>query len=411
MRLTAKAVDALALPDGKADVIHFDDDLPGFGFRLRRSGDRVGRSWCVQYRRGGATRRMTLSSVLTCEQARGEAKRLLALVALGQDPQGEKQQARASDRHTLGVLIRDYLAAKEGTIRERSMIETRRYLTGSYFKSLHGRPVDSVLRKDVASCLLTISQKHGQVAASRARSAISALFVWSMQNGLCESNPVIGTAPPKAAPPRSRALSDDEIVKVWKAAGDDDFFGRIVKLLILLGARRTEVGGLRWSEIDLDRAVWVLPSERAKNGKEHSLPLPSLAVEIIRSVPEVVDRDALFGARGLGFTGWATSKRRLDDRLGDTVRPFVLHDIRRSVATRMCDLGVEPHVVEEILNHQSGHRRGIVGVYNKSTYKVAVQRAMTMWNNHIAALVEGRSAGSTVIAFPQASAAAHSGDN
>src|SRR5262249_8687666 len=141
-----------------------------------------------------------------------------------------------------------------------------------------------------------------------------------------------------------------------------------------------------------------------KNGREHTLPLGSLALEIIRSVPQVVDRDPLFGARtDRGFTSWAEHKRALDARLGDQVRPFVLHDARRTVATRMCDLGIEPHVVEQLLNHQSGHKRGPAGVYNKSKYPIAVQKAVAAWDRHLRALIEGRDERRKV-AFPQATA-------
>jgi integrase len=159
-----------------------------------------------------------------------------------------------------------------------------------------------------------------------------------------------------------------------------------------------------WSEIDLGADAWTIPSARAKNGREHSLPLGSLALDVIRSVPQIVGRDVLFGARtARGFTGYAEGKRALDARLGDQVRSWTLHDIRRTVATRLCDLGVEPHVVEQILNHQSGHRGGIVGVYNKSKYERAVQSALAMWDRHLRALIEGRE-DRRVVAFLQATA-------
>jgi integrase len=157
-------------------------------------------------------------------------------------------------------------------------------------------------------------------------------------------------------------------------------------------------------EFDLERSTWTIPAKRAKNGREHSLPLGSLSREIIASVPQVVGRDLLFGARtDRGFTSWAEHKRALDARLGEQVRPWVLHDLRRTVATRLCDIGIEPHVVEQILNHQSGHRGGIVGVYNKSKYTIAVQKAVAVWDGHLTTLVEGRER-RKVIAFPQATA-------
>ena len=391
MKLTSKAVAALMLPSGKTDAIFFDDDLPGFGYRLRQSGDKVGRSWVAQYRHAGQTRRITLgsASVLGSDQARGEAKRILAQAALKQDPGSERKRKAASDRFTFTSLVEQYLAAKKPVVRSRTFTEAQRYLQSSYFKPLHNVPVDAISRRDIAARVLVIARENGQVAAGRARSALSGMYSWAMASGLTEVNPTIGTPKPKAAPPRDRVLSDQELVAIWDAAGNDDF-GRIVRLLVTTGQRRSEVGGMCWTELDLDRSsTWTIPGSRTKNHLEHTLPLPPLAIDIIKTVPEVVGRDLLFGARtDRGFTSWAEHKRALDARLGDQVKPWTLHDLRRTCATRLCDIGIEPHVVEQILNHQSGHRRGIVGVYNKSKYTVAVQNAVAAWDRHLRALIE-----------------------
>jgi Arm DNA-binding domain len=180
MKLTGKACAALMLPSGKTDAIFFDDDLPGFGYRLRKSGDKVGRSWVAQYRHAGQTRRMTLgsASVLSSEQARTEAKRLLALAALGQDPATEKKRRASADRFTFAALAEQYLAAKQPpVVRRRTFIEAQRYLRSSaYFGPLFNLPVDAITRRDIAARVLAITQKNGQVAAARARTALSAMF-------------------------------------------------------------------------------------------------------------------------------------------------------------------------------------------------------------------------------------------
>jgi integrase len=391
MKFTAKTIAALTLPSGKADHFEWDDDLPRFGYRLRASGDKVARSWVVQYRHAGQSRKMTFDPVLTLEQAKGEAKRILALVALGQDPATEKKRKAAADRHTFKALAEQYLEAKESVVRPRTFTEWKRYLEGPYFKSLHNKPVDQITRKDIAACLLEIAKKHGQIAMARARSALSAMFSWAMENGLAENNPTIGTAKPKPPPERTRVLSDPELLLLWQATEEPTPFNRIVRILLLTGQRRSEVGGMAWPELgNLDRAEWVIPSERAKNGREHKVPLGSLALDIIRSVPQIIGRDLLFGARtDRGFTGWAEFKKALDRRLGDAVRPWTLHDLRRTCATRLCDLGIEPHHVEALLNHR-GHKAGVAGVYNKSRYERAVKNAIETWNRHILDLIEGR---------------------
>jgi integrase len=161
-------------------------------------------------------------------------------------------------------------------------------------------------------------------------------------------------------------------------------------LLILTGCRRQEIGGMFWSELDVERGTWTLPKERSKNGRAHTLPLPAMAWSVINAVPRIASRDHLFGVRaGSGFTAWAANKTALDQRLGDTVAPFILHDIRRSVATRMADVGVQPHIVEQILNHQSGHKAGPAGIYNRSSYEREVRIALALWADHVRTLITG----------------------
>jgi integrase len=393
MIFTAKAVAALVLPAGKDDEIHFDDQLPGFGYRLRRqwSDGPVRRSWVVQYRRAGATRRITLgnAAVLSAEAARTAAKRVLGAVALGQDPQADRVDRRAKDKLSFRSVVDEYLAVKQTQVRRHSFTETKRYLTGDYFKPLHSLALDTITRKDIAARLLVIA-RGGTVAAARARATIAAFFVWCLQMGLVDSNPCIGVIKPKDTEGRSRALGEAELAAVWRAANDTlGEFGRIVRLLILIPGRRQEIGGMRWSELEAGRGTWTLPAERSKNNRAHTLPLPPAAWAIIETVPRAASRDNLFGVHAeQGFTHWAL-KSELDRRLGAAVAPWTLHDLRRSVATRMADIGVQPHVIEQVLNHQSGHKAGIAGVYNKSSYEREVRAALAMWADHVRALAEG----------------------
>jgi integrase len=390
MKLTTKTIPRLALPDGKTDAIYFADDLPGFGLRLRASGDRVLRSWVCQYRRGGATRRLLLGSadVLGVEQAKAAAKKALAAVALGEDPQADKATRRQKDAHNLRAVIEDYLAAKKGTVRQRTYREIVRYLTGSHFRALHSMPVDTITRRDVAARLTRITAEIGPITAVRARGALSGFYVWAMGNGLAESNPIVGTLKPQDAKPRERVLDDSELAAIWRTSGDDAY-GKVIKLLILTGCRRQEVGGMRWDELDLERGTWTIPAARTKTGRQHTLPLPPLALDIIESVPERVGRDHLFGTHSPdGLSHWH-AKADLDRRLGAAVKPWRLHDLRRTVATRMADLGVQPHVIEAVLNHQSGHKAGVAGIYNRSSYEREVTAALAMWADHIRSLIEG----------------------
>jgi integrase len=402
MKLTAKAVNGLTLPAGKGDVIFFDDAVPGFGFRLRQgAGGKVLRSWIVQYRRVGQTRRMLIGSaeVVGAEQARLQAKKALGAVANGQDPQGERADRRDADKLTLRKAIDEFLAVKQRELRSRSFFETARYLTGAYFKPLHSMPLDTISRRDVATCIVRIARESGNPTASQARSKLSAFFAWCMRMGMVEANPVIGTHEPAKNKSRERVLSDDELSSIWRACGNDEYC-KIVKLLILTGARRQEIGGMCWSEINFEAGTWTLPAQRSKNGRAHTLPVLPMMRQIIESVPRMATRDQLFGERAtIGFTGWHDCKPGLDQRSGVTDE-WHLHDLRRSVATRMADIGVQPHIIEQILNHQSGHKRGPAGIYNRSSYAREVRAALAQWEDHIRALVSGGER--KIIAYPHA---------
>lgn len=196
---------------------------------------------------------------------------------------------------------------------------------------------------------------------------------------------MIGSNKPVEGPPRDRVLADDELAAIWRACGDDDY-GHVVRLLVLTGCRREEIGGLRWIEVDPKERLIRLPAERCKNHRAHDVPLTDLAWSILQEQP--VTGEHVFG-RSVGFGAWSRGKEGLDERLIGKAEPWRLHDIRRTVATRMADLGIMPHVIEAALNHQSGHKRGPAGVYNRSRYEREVRNALALWSDHVRALVEG----------------------
>jgi integrase len=389
-RLTREA----AAPGAAPDAIFFDEDLSGFGLRLRRSGGGLRRSYVAQYRAKGRTRRMKIGTVekISPDEARKAAKKLLARVELGDDPQSDKMAARAKAENTMRSIVERYLETKQAVLRPASIKVTRLYLTGDYFKPLHNLPATDIGLSDVAGCLSKIAKTSGTMTASRARAALSAMFSWAMGEGLLGPkpvNPVIGTNNPQASAPRDRVLSDAELAAIWRECGDDDF-GRIVRLLILTGCRREEIGGMRWSEIDMEQRVLALPAERVKNKHAHALPLCDAALEIISGIPRMLHSDTVFSRRGgASFSAWSLAKVALDARLGDKVAEWRLHDLRRSAATGMANIGVQPHIIEAVLNHYSGHRAGIAGIYNRSRYEAEVRAALVLWSSHVQTIVGG----------------------
>jgi len=225
------------------------------------------------------------------------------------------------------------------------------------------------------------------------RSTLLTLFVWAMKEGLVEGNqnPVALTNDPLSGVDnsRDRVLSNAELAKVWVACRDDDF-GRIVKLLILTGCRRDEIGSLKWSEIS--DGVLTVSATRSKNRKAHSLTLPPLALGILESNPRREGRDYVFGQRGGGYSRWSFHTTALRSRLPDSMPEWRIHDLRRSAATHMAEIGIEPHIIEALLNHVSGHKAGVAGIYNRARYIEPMRIALQRWAEHVAAILDGRPA-------------------
>ena len=267
MKLDTKAAQ-LKLPPSKVDVIFFDDDLAGFGIRLRAAGGALRRTWIAQYRAHGRTRRMRIGSAekVSAEEARKAARKILAKVELGGDPQGEKVSTRLKAARTLRSVADDYLNAKVGTLRPASYRATASYLTGQYFRPLHATTITDVTLADVAGAHrrdhAQQRQRHGRPGAQRPLQLLSMGhgrgLAWAASDQ--SRDPDQPTSGFSTARP---VLNDAELAAIWRACKDDDF-GRIVRLLMLTACRREEIGALRWSEIDLNKGLLTLPKERTK---------------------------------------------------------------------------------------------------------------------------------------------------
>ena len=399
LKLTQRKLPTLVLPAGKAEVIHFDEDLPGFGLRLRGNA----KTFVVQYKIGPQHRRMTIGSTaqLSLEQARNEARKIQAKVRLGEDPASEKQEAVAALADRFEARMRDYLTQQKSKLRPSSYHRTEAHFL-DHWKPLHTLPITRIDRQTVVARLDNLVADRGPAAADRARAVLSAFFTWAMKKGIVEANPVAVTERPynPKTKARKRVLSESELIQVWHAAGAGSY-GTIVKLLILTGARREEIGQLRWSEVDFAGRVIRLPAERVKNGEAHDLPLSDPAIALLRAMPVLAGRDPIFGSGAKGLGAYSILKQQLDARVAagndQPLVPWVIHDLRRSAATHMAELGIQPHIIEAILNHVSGHKAGVAGTYNRASYDREKRQALDRWAAHLMALVEGRA--SNVVAM------------
>jgi integrase len=337
-------------------------------------------------------------------------------VKLGHDPAGDKTESRKRASDTFESIAGKYLAAKKESTRLGTYTETERHIV-KHAKPLNGLQVAKISRRDIATLIGAIKENSGPVAANRVRSTLSDFFGWALSEGIdgLEHNPVLNTNKSEEKP-RERVLRDHELRAIWKHAGDDHY-GSIVKLLMLTGQRADEIASLRWTELtvtalpekrltdtaklpQINISAIELPAERTKNKRPHIVPLSAAADTILADQPRRADddgqlREFVFGIGQRGFSGWSRCKERLDDRiekeLGAPLDHWTPHDLRRTLSTLMNDrLGVLPHVVEAILNHVSGSKGGVAGVYNKAVYLRERVEALNLWADHLRSIIDGK---------------------
>jgi len=287
------------------------------------------------------------------------------------------------------------LPYKKANLRPRSYDETERHLL-KHCRALHRLPLVEVNRRAIAARLATITVTNGASAANRVRASLQAFFSWTIAQGLLDYNPVVGTVVNQEHA-RTRVLADHELKAIWAATEGDGSYNAIVRLLMLTGQRRTEIAGLRWAEMHDDKIV--LPATRTKNNHEHIIPLspPTQAILVgCRRGGEFV-----FGNRpGRPPSDGGGAKAALDQRMrasGVELEPWTHHDLRRTMSTRMHEIGIQPHIVEACINHV-GHKSGVAGVYNKATYTKEKITAFLRWSQYVLDVVEGRDL--KVLTFP-----------
>jgi integrase len=403
-KLTDAVVRSAALPGKAGDVIVWDTALAGYGLRVRTvSGGRLQKQFVVQYRDAlRASRRFIIGSTdeTTATAAREIAGKVLAGIRLGTYPHAERERQRKEAEHerdraieTFGAITELYLKRQQQALRPRSFLEVQRHLQKAWLP-LHRVSVHDINRRMIALRLTEIATQNGPVAANRARATLSGLFSWMVGEGIVEHNAVIGTNKPAEEKTRDRVLTDAELAAIWRACGDDPF-GRIVKVLMLTGQRRSEVGGMRWDELDLAQGLWTMEGDRSKNAKKHVVPLTPEVVGILEQVPRRARHDGaeephVFGSGADGFNGWARAKIDLDARIEATGKPiagWTLHDERRTMKTIMSDkLDVRAEVSEALLNHA---KKGLEAIYNTAQYLRQKRAALELWTDYLRPIIDG----------------------
>ncbi len=365
MRLTDISIKALKTPSEGA-ALFYDDLLSGFGVRVSEGGTK---SYILTHGRRRQRETIGRVGVLSLHEARAEAKRRLAEYTLGRE---KPRSIGWSD------ALEKYLGEVATTCKPRTHADY------DYFLKRYVRYGDTRLSEisphDIGATIERLA--HTPAVQHRVYTVLRAFLRWAHRKHYLDRDPMERMQAPPASTPRDRILSDDELKRVWQAAGNDSY-GKIVKLLILTGQRRGEITGLTGSMVSPDAIT--LPSDHTKNGRQHIVPLGALAKDVLgRPRPP----NALyFQARGKDtpFNGFSKGKRNVDKRCG--FADWTIHDLRRTFASGLASIGVQLPVIERLLNHVSGSFGGIVGVYQRYDFMPEMRTAIERWETHVQSLV------------------------
>jgi integrase len=379
-RLTDAAVERLKAPAG-GQVDYFDKQYPGLTLRVSCGGRKA---WNYLYRINGKQRRLRLDiyPAMSVAEAHEAWRKARDAVQAGRDP-----TARAGPAKDFTSVFEEWFQRDQA--KNKSRVAVRGYFERNVLPYWQRRPIDEIGKRDCLNVIDALADQGKITAARRLHGHLHRLFKWAIGRDIITLNPLAGVDKPGASVKRDRVLSDDELVKVWNGAERLGWpYGPAFQLLILTGARREEIGRLRWAEIDNNTIK--LEGSRTKNGEPHHIPLSAAAAAVLYDLPRIADSPFVFTSSGKSpLSGWSTAKLDLDD-FAAISHPWRTHDFRRTCATGLQKLGTSLQVTEAILGHTAGSRGGVVGIYQRYSYDAEKRAALEAWGAHVMALVEGR---------------------
>lgn len=432
-RLTARSVE-MAKPrmDSAGQAVRTeipDGGCPGLYLVIQPSGRK---SWAVRYRRvsDGKPRKFTLDGSPSLALAHRLAREALDAIAEGGDPAADKltrrrSRAQVEQRDTFGEVAVDFIN-RYARRKNRSWAGTAWLLGlkpdpeneggllprgGGLVEKWGSRRIQEITRRNVLELLDGIVDQGNGTQANRTLSALRKMFNWCLERDIVTASPCAAVKPPALEVSRDRVLNDDELRWLWKACDAYGFpFGPLVKLLLLTGQRRQEVGAMVSGEVDRDARLWTIPAARAKNGIAHDVPLSAQTLDVLDALPKIAgEAGYLFTTNGrAAVSGWSKAKERIDSEMlrvarkeavecGDDpesvdVPAWTFHDLRRTAASGMARLGIHLPVIEKVLGHISGSFSGIVGVYQRHSFADEKRQALEVWGSFVSTQVAYRNA-------------------
>jgi integrase len=401
-KLTDRLIQKRKAPDAGREEI-FDTQVQGFGIRI---GQKERAFFFIRRVNGEKTRfSLGLYPAMTLTEARSHALDVLSRIKRGEDPREQvrrsKEIAVREAENTFGKIaerfLTEYASGKKKPLRPQTVKGYRWALTGEPTASWKKRPLVTITDRDVIRVVDAYEAKKQFASARLFRAYVHRFFRWAVEKRLIDKNPA-GNIPLASAPSdfkRKRVLSVLELRQVLAAAEKlPDPARAFIKVLVLTAQRRGETSRVKWSELSLEgeAPLWRIPADNAKNHLAHDVPLSREIVEILGDMPRL--GEFVFTTHGKSaLSNFSKIKARLDELIAaeskanradhEPMADWRLHDLRRSAATGMADIGIAPHIIEEILNHVSGAKAGVAGLYNRSRYDEERRRALITWAAHV----------------------------
>ena len=390
-------------PDPAGEYVQGDTQVPGFGIRVRPQGAAV---YIVANRLPGEAKpiRVTLGRVgaMTLAEARDKARAAAAAVRSGVDVNADKRRAaeqRKRERHSATRILAEtgFPADSFGELATRYIerecvrlargTELARLIRRELLPVFGVRPFAELRRRDLNELAVAIAGSGRPAAALKVREVGKRIAAWGEDQELIERNPFLGGRSPIRREDRARALSTAEVAALWRAWERMGVpLGAFMMFALATGQRRGEIATMENAELDLEGQLWTIPGAKAKNRKEHLVPLSSLAVQILTRVPAIDDRYVWSTRPGTRISGFSKAKTRAVELSG--VTEWRLHDLRRTAATRLAELGIPHPVVGKLLNHSPRGVMGVTSIYNRYEYLEERRGAMEAWARRIRDIVD-----------------------
>jgi integrase len=401
-------------PTGKR-VLHLDAQVPGFGLRVTDNSapGSIG-SFVLVARYPGSdnptARRIGDYPSMSLAQGREIARGWREDIRQGIDPKVKLERQRLEEARQ---LAQTFAAAFEAYADDRlsqlrSGEAVRSTVRRLAYPKWGDRPMKEIRRADVGELIRGVKNTTGPIAANRLLAYVKTFFLWAIDEEIIDDSPAATVKRPVSERDRARdrTLSDAELCAIWRACDELGVFGRAFQTMLLTGQRRTEVGAMRWSELNLSDKVWTLSKARTKAKRGHEVPLSEAAIAVISETPRIAGSEYVFstGTHRTGdsteiapVSGWGKAKERLDravaakmleiaDENAAVIHPWHLHDLRRTCATRLGKLGVSRVVISKILNHAIP---GVTSTYDHHSYDLEKKAALDRWATHLAGIVDG----------------------